>query len=202
MQIKLSFNYRWICARTPHQCLKPCAPGRAKSWLVTCLGLSCACACRLCSSCVVRQSSPTTEIQAQLSPCEPAFAMSPSPSGGVTQGSANIPPVRGWGSSANRKADELGNWACKSNVDVCQLVFPRRPNLEKVFLLWKPVPDVTMEFKEITTVTSPDRWLLLLFLMAPSLPLLCPTLENMVAFSKQMWAIARAHRWGNPQSGW
>lgn len=84
MQIKLSFNYgwvrpqvftlRWICARTPQQSLKKIqvgmllAPGRGKSRLVTCPGSSCACAHRLCSSCVARQSSPTTEIQTQLCP--------------------------------------------------------------------------------------------------------------------------------------
>jgi len=49
-----------------------------------------------------------------------------------------------------------------------------------------------VDFKEIITVTSPVCWALLLFLMAPSLPLLCPVLENTVSFLKQMWAIARA----------
>jgi len=42
------------------------------------------------------------------------------------------------GELANSKADELGNWACKLNVGVCQVDFPCKPNFEKVFCFESP----------------------------------------------------------------
>lgn len=145
-----------------------CVLGKDKSWLVTCLGPSWTCACRVCSSCLVRWSSPTTETQTQL--CEQRSWM----------GKCGHPSCEG--EPTNRKADELGNWACKWNLGVCQLVFLWGPKIEKIFVLWKPVANVNIEFREIRVVVWQDCWLFLmagLFLTAPS-P--CPVPENTVAF--------------------
>lgn len=130
MWIKFNFNYRWvrsqvltfgwICATTPQpkkQGKMVRAAGRDKSWLVTCLDPSWTCACRACSSCLVRWSSPATETQTQLCPCEQRSRT----------GKCGHPSCEG--EPTHRKADELGNWACKWNLGVCQLAFLRGPNV-------------------------------------------------------------------------
>lgn len=139
MWIKFNFNYRWvgsqvltfgwIWARTPPQCLKNGArccvlwgemkAGWWPAWAHH--GL------------VPAGFAPHTwwgeahPPQTQLCPCEQRSCM-----GKHGHPSCEGEPTKG-------KADELGNWACKWNLGVCQLAFLRGPKVYKVFVLWVPV---------------------------------------------------------------